>query len=65
MILQKITVGFVIQNFDTQKNEFVEQEFIAGDEVTWEDNNNNNPGSSIDYSTDKYLPFDMKQPKRK
>ena len=64
MILHKITVGFVIQNFDTEKNEFVEQEFIAGDEVTWEDNNNN-PGSSIDYSTDKYLPFDMKQPKRK
>lgn len=36
MIVKKVTVGFVIQEFDTEKNQFVSQEFIAGDQVDWE-----------------------------
>jgi hypothetical protein len=36
MILNKITTGFVIQQYDTETKKFVSQEFIAGDEVEWE-----------------------------
>lgn len=37
MIIKKITTGFVIQNFDTDTEEFVSQEFICGDQVDLED----------------------------
>jgi len=46
MIIKKITIGFVIQEFDTETNQCIHQEFIAGDEVDWEDNS----GNSIDIS---------------
>jgi hypothetical protein len=36
MIINKITTGYVIQQFDTEKQKFVSQEFVAGDEVDWE-----------------------------
>ena len=39
MLINKITIGFVIQSFDTEKEEWVGQEFVAGDEVTYEDSN--------------------------
>ena len=37
MLINKITVGFVIQVFDTELNRFVSQEFTAGDDVAYED----------------------------
>jgi len=56
MKYQKITVGFVIQNFEDGK--CVSQEFVAGDDVSYEQN-----GETIDPPTDEtYQPFDMKQP---
>ncbi len=60
MIISKVTVGSVVQSYDTEKKEFVEQNFIAGDEVSWE----NEVGDMVDQPNDApYLPFDMKQPK--
>lgn len=62
MIIQKITTGFVIQKFDTKTNQFVSQEFIAGDQVEHEDEN----GEFVDnhdYDIDNhYMQFNMKQP---
>jgi hypothetical protein len=57
MLVNKVTVGFVIQVFDTKLKRFVSQEFVAGDDVTCEDAN----GDVVD-SVDDYLPFHMKQP---
>lgn len=57
MIIHKITHGFVIQAFDTEKNQFVSQEFIAGDPVNWETED----GDPIEFR-EEYLPFFMAQP---
>lgn len=66
MILKKITTGFVIQTFDTERGSFVEQEFVAGDDVTVE----NEHGDVVDAADRKeidniYLPFNMVQPSEK
>jgi hypothetical protein len=55
---KKITVGFVIQNYDGDK--CVSQEFVAGDQVDYEDES----GETIDIDTtnEQYQPFDMVQP---
>ncbi len=37
MIIKKITYGFVVQEFDTDKEEFISQEFVCGDQVDLED----------------------------
>lgn len=57
MIVHKTTTGFVIQQFDTESRQFIGQEFIAGDEVDFEDEN----GDRVK-PFDEYLPFEMKQP---
>ena len=63
MIVQKITSGFVIQQFDTELNCFVSQEFVAGDDCDYEDEE----GEAVDCedvmpSPEPYLSFDMVQP---
>jgi hypothetical protein len=63
MIVEKITVGFVIQEFDTKTKKFVSQEFIAGDQVDYEDENGDPvKGLSLEAIVKEYLPFDMVQP---
>ncbi len=58
MIINKITTGFVIQQFDTEKNQFVSQNFTAG-EVEYENQN----GEPVDApNNEPYLSFDMVQP---
>lgn len=65
MIIQKITTGFVIQEFNTDTQKFVSQQFVAGDEVDYEVE-----GSAINQvdfenklvSHNGYLPFTMVQP---
>ena len=55
---EKITVGFVVQNFEkNNKGEFicVSQEFIAGDQVDYE----NEEGSPIQKPDHKYQPYNM------
>jgi hypothetical protein len=55
----KITIGFVTQTYaKNSAGEFVcaEQEFIAGDQVDYEDAN----GNKINPPDHKYQPFNMK-----
>ena len=64
MIVKKITVGYVIQDFDTKTKKFVSQEFIAGDDCTYEDVNGDVLGKvSLAKVENEYLPYDMVQPK--
>ena len=37
MLINKITVGWVTQTFDTEQKKFMRQEFFAGDQVDYED----------------------------
>jgi hypothetical protein len=59
MIVKKITVGFVVQTYDTDAKKFVEQSFVAGDQVDYE---NEFGEPLVECSTKDYLPFDMVQP---
>jgi hypothetical protein len=61
MIINKITVGFVIQKFDDETGKFISQEFIAGDEVTYEDAEYGEEVNSKK-AEKAYFPFDMIQP---
>ncbi len=57
MLVHKITNGYVVQVFDTTKEEFVSQEFVAGEsEVETAD------GDPTDEEVNKYLDFEMVQP---
>lgn len=63
MKINKITIGFVIQTWDTTENKWISQEFIAGDEVDYE----NEQGETIKPSdvfpdNEPYLPYEMVQP---
>lgn len=62
MILTKITPGFVSQRYDTETGEWLDQEFVAGTHVDWEDEY----GEAIDpckmEGDEPYLRFEMKQP---
>jgi hypothetical protein len=64
--IQKITVGFVSQEWDTELKQWVNQEFIAGDEVSYEDADGNvideDSDDAIDVTKMPYLEFDMVQP---
>lgn len=71
MIINKVTVGFVIQQFDTKKKKFVHQSFVAGDQCDYEtetgDALSNIETESFGIgpnmgSKEPYLPFDMVQP---
>ncbi len=71
MLINKITTGFVIQTYDTDKGEYISQEFKAGDQVDYEGNNGEslsiNALSNLGFgpfadSGEPYLPFDMVQP---
>ena len=59
---KKITVGFVVQEYDDDGNP-LHQEFIAGDEVTYEDENGETLDSiEVDTESEEYLPYHMIQP---
>jgi hypothetical protein len=66
MIIQKITPGYVIQQFDSEKKQFVFQEFIGGDEIDYEDTEGNalNELEVESFGLDKAAPlhFNMVQP---
>lgn len=68
MIVNKITTGFVIQQYDLEQNQCLSQEFIAGDDVTYEDQNgeiidDGYSGGDVMVEILPYQPFDMVQPK--
>jgi hypothetical protein len=58
-MLYKITYGFVIQRFDNN-NKFVSQEFVANDQVEYENENGTQVGEVLDELP--YVPFEMVQP---
>lgn len=60
MLVNKITIGYVIQVFDTEKKQFLWQDFVAGDQCDYEDQDGN-PTDNEDVRK-AYLPFDMVQP---
>jgi hypothetical protein len=77
MRINKITVGFVSQIFDTDLGRFVSQEFVAGDPVDYEDEDGEPVDSDLleikkkvkgkkgrkkTVKEEAYLPFEMKQP---
>lgn len=59
-LINKVTTGFVTQVYDTEKKEFVSQEFTASTQTDYEDSEGNSVDSDL---VDNYLPFDMVQPK--
>ncbi|MBY0523627.1 MAG: hypothetical protein K2R98_09510 [Gemmataceae bacterium] len=64
MIVRKITTGFVVQEFDSDTGRCLSQEFVAGDQVEWEDRQGN-AVSDGDFGIDLaglYFPLEMKQP---
>ncbi len=65
MIVRKITTGFVVQNFDTEKQKFISQEFVAGDQVEVEVDGEPIDSSEVEGLDETYLPFDMVQPENK
>ena len=62
MKISKITPGFVVQTYDTKTGRCIEQSFVAGDDVSYENEN----GDPVDWreKEDACQPFDMMQPKR-
>ena len=61
MKINKITTGFVIQTFDTETGKYTSQEFVAGDDVQYE----NEFGEKIEglrLQRESVLPLDMVQP---
>ena len=59
MEYNKIIVGFVVQGY--KDGEFVHQEFIAGDEVSYEDPKSGEP-IEVDIRSEHYQPLEMIQP---
>ncbi len=63
---QKVTVGFVVQSFEMIDGKFVctSQDFIAGDDVNYEDDFGDKLSPeklAIVQKDEAYQPFDMKQ----
>lgn len=56
MMIKKVTVGFVVQEFD-DSGKFLRQEFVAGDQVDYE----NEMGEPLEDYPECYFPFEMKQ----
>ena len=66
MIINKITSGYVVQEYDTEIEQFAFQTFYAGDETNIEYEDGSNVIDPSFCSIEKeYLPFDMVQPKIK
>lgn len=67
MIINKITIGFVTQQYDNEQGRFISQEFVAGDEVEYECEGEPVRLVGKNYGEftglDDYLAFDMVQPK--
>ena len=55
MKVNKITVGFVIQKFDVGNKKLISQEFVAGDQVDYE--NEDGEPIDVDHKELFYAPF--------
>jgi hypothetical protein len=64
-IYQKVTVGFVAQKYKINKKgkyNCTHQVFVAGDEVTYEDDEGNSITIPQILDKEEYFPFEMEQP---
>lgn len=64
MILRKTTTGQVVQKFDSDTGRCLSQEFVAGNQVEWTDQQGN-PIEDGMYGIDTegfYWPIELKQP---
>jgi len=64
MIVRKITVGFVVQEFDAATGRCLSQQFVAGDQVQFEDRAGQ-PIEDGQYGIDLealFWPLELKQP---
>ena len=59
--MKKVTNGFVVQEYDEKTGRFISQEFVAGDDTTWEDDSGET--IAMENHPTEYLNFDMVQPK--
>lgn len=50
-VIKKVTIGFVVQSFDTEKRRFFCQEFVASEDHTWEDQ----MGDALDLKDNEHL----------
>jgi hypothetical protein len=73
MLINKITRGFVIQTFDTEKREYISQEFVAAGNSEYESTDGQTPiedgfMESVNFGPEAekepYLPFEMVQPEK-
>jgi hypothetical protein len=65
MIIQQIVHGFVVQQYDTEKNRFIGQEFIAEQHSDWENKDDEEPLEDTDDRIPSTpLPLLMIQPKQ-
>lgn len=62
MIISKVTTGFVIQQYDTNTDAWVSQQFVADPHYYYEDKFGKAVNSEIMGDPEPYLPFDMVQP---
>jgi hypothetical protein len=56
-VTKKIIVGFVVQTFDNETKKCIHQEFVSGDDITYENDN----GDTLDNHEELYFPLEMKQ----
>jgi hypothetical protein len=62
MKIRKITTGFVVQTFNSEVGNWVNQEFVAGDQVDYEDENGDPVNDKDNPALNQYLTFNMVQP---
>jgi len=62
MIYTKVTPGFVTQRWDADNGCWLDQSFVASDDVTWEDEFGEVMDPTEMEGDEPYLPFEMKQP---
>ena len=62
MKINKITDGYVIQQYDTNTDTWVSQEFISGDGVGYETEEGGVVDPAVMGTPEPYLPFNMTQP---
>jgi hypothetical protein len=62
MIINKITTGFVVQQYDTDLQTWISQEFVAGDQCDYENEDGDPVPSDEMGDPEPYLPFEMVQP---
>lgn len=60
-LIKKITTGFVVQTWDDVEKKWISQEFVAGDQVDWEEDDGT-PIDIDDKGEPPYHPFHMVQP---